>query len=107
MGGWAEMELPIRPCSPSAHQSSYRSIQSPGQATGFLTGLIELTPCRGLDQFEILHEMEDVGEFGKRPHSDVKVAAKFSRSLLRRSLRDIRSEEHTSELQSLAYLVCR
>lgn len=46
-------------------------------------GLIELTPFRGLDQDEILHEMEDVGEFGKRTHSNVEEAAKFPRSLLR------------------------
>ncbi len=75
MGRWAAA-LPER-------ETPHRSIQSPCQPTGFLTGMIELTPFRGLDQVEILDELKDVRELSKGSNCHVEKAAKLSRSLLR------------------------
>ena len=46
-------------------ESPHGSIQSPGQPTGLLTGLIKLPPFRGLDQVKIPHELKDVRELSK------------------------------------------
>src|SRR5258707_13947879 len=45
--------------------------------------------------------------FRSRPLDDVQRRVLDHRRLLRRRRRDLRSEEHTSELQSRQYLVCR
>src|SRR5687767_15465025 len=49
-------------------------------------------------EYEILCELRD---------EPVELLPKYLRQLNNRFTRDDRSEEHTSELQSLAYLVCR
>src|SRR5687767_15250397 len=49
-----------------------------------------------------------VRELVRRPREDQSASARRgSRTHRRRPGRSLRSEEHTSELQSLAYLVCR
>src|SRR5438045_7420161 len=44
---------------------------------------------------------------GKRPLTSTTTASAIPATVSRRRLRDARSEEHTSELQSLRHLVCR
>ena len=97
MGGWA---VPP-PLCPSAHppisrEGPHSSIQSPGQPTGFLTGLIELTPFRGLDQVEILHQLKDVRKLSKGSNCDVEKAAKLPWTFLCRSFDNVRRHRESS-----------
>src|SRR2546423_6435374 len=50
---------------------------------------------------------EDVPQVGGEPVGEVDERVKWCGGIERERLDDPRSEEHTSELQSLAYLVCR
>src|SRR2546425_4668883 len=52
-----------------------------------------------------LHDALPISQVGRHPAAPVGPEAR--RHLLRLALSGARSEEHTSELQSLAYLVCR
>jgi hypothetical protein len=89
MGGWADGPMGRWAIGLPEREGPHGSIQSPGQPTGFLTSFIELTPFRGLDQVEVLDELENVGEFGKRTDGDVEEAAKLPWALLCRSFGDV------------------
>src|SRR2546425_5972487 len=54
-----------------------------------------------------LHDALPISPAGYTPAVDVGPLCAALRQMLRGSARSLRSEEHTSELQSLAYLVCR
>src|SRR2546425_9087245 len=56
----------------------------------------------GDDQIRLVLGKESPHVFGERPFFHV-----FGTRGVKRGLVEVRSEEHTSELQSLAYLVCR
>jgi hypothetical protein len=88
MGGWAD--------GLTERESPHGSIQSPGQPTGFLAGVIELTPFRGLDQVEILHELKDVRELSKGTNCCVEKAAKLPWAFLCRSFSDVRRHRKSS-----------
>src|SRR2546425_3605408 len=53
---------------------------------------------RGPREEDLIGNVQPLAQHGRFPHGDAQILAECH---------DHRSEEHTSELQSLAYLVCR
>src|SRR5687767_15175940 len=79
-------------------------LRRPPNSTLFpYTTLFRSPLCDGQHLVELAEPRAD----GQQPPNAGIAGARHHRVELRGELREVRSEEHTSELQSLAYLVCR
>src|SRR5205823_11168477 len=92
----------IRSAIPSNSQSNARRCSAPSP--------IGDKPMAALEGIRDALGLDDAGvDFAVCPDCDLllfEANATMVVALLRRSIASLRSEEHTSELQSLAYLVC-
>src|SRR3989441_2456988 len=75
---------------------------STARSSGIAVGTRERIAGEYVDQFEGLYGISTVGLYALVAQRHMHVFGTTSAQLA-----DVRSEEHTSELQSLAYLVCR
>src|SRR3989441_13256683 len=100
-------------------------IRRPPRSTLFpyTTLFRSLCPCKGEGEQRVLEISDNQESAGSLPHDDGRGTScqrgqridrnpphngsRLPRSSQRLAINELRSEEHTSELQSLAYLVCR